>query len=104
MTPDRLYTVLVEPHISEKASIMGDESNRYAFKVRPDATKAQIRRAVETIFDVRVVNVTTLNVKGKVKRSYLGGSAGRVSKFKSWKKAYVRLEEGQEIDFTTVEG
>lgn len=100
MTPDRLYTVLVEPHISEKASIMGDESNRYAFKVRSDATKAQIRRAVETIFDVRVTNVTTLNVKGKVKRNFRGG----VSRFKSWKKAYVRLEEGQEIDFTAVEG
>ena len=104
MTPDRLYTVLVEPHISEKASIMGDQSNRYAFKVRPDATKAQIRRAVEQIFEVRVVSVTTLNVKGKVKRSFVAAGGGRVSRFKSWKKAYVRLEEGQEIDFMAAEG
>ena len=99
MNPDRLYTVLVEPHISEKASIMGDGSNRYAFKVRRDATKAEIRTAVEELFKVTVTDVTTLNVKGKVKRNLRGG----VSRFKNWKKAYVRVQDGQEIDYAAVE-
>ena len=100
MNPDRLFTVLVEPHISEKASIMGDASNRYAFKVRRDATKAEIRTAVEELFKVTVTDVTTLNVKGKVKRNFRGG----VSRFKNWKKAYVRLQDGQEIDYAAGEG
>ena len=68
MNPERVYTVLVEPHISEKVSILGDTANQYAFKVAKDATKAEIREAVETIFDVEVLKVTTANVKGKVKR------------------------------------
>ena len=62
MSPDRLYNVLREPHISEKVSVMGERSNQYAFKVASDATKFEIKRAVETIFEVSVENVTTLNV------------------------------------------
>ena len=94
MNPERVYTVLVEPHISEKVSILGDKSNQYAFKVAKDATKAEIREAVETIFDVEVLKVTTANVKGKVKRNVRG-----ITRKKNWKKAYITVAAGQEIDY-----
>ena len=73
---------------------MGERSNQYAFKVASDATKFEIKQAVETIFAVSVENVTTVNVKGKVKRTFRG-----MSRSKNWKKAYVRVADGQEIDF-----
>ena len=94
MNPERLYTVLREPHISEKVSILGDKANQYAFKVATDATKAEIREAVETLFNVKVEKVTTANVKGKVKRNVRG-----VSRKKNWKKAYITVAEGQELDY-----
>jgi large subunit ribosomal protein L23 len=91
---ERLYTVLLEPHFSEKVAILGDRSNQYGFKVAKDATKAEIKQAVEQLFKVTVENVSTMNVKGKVKRTVRGPSRS-----KNWKKAYVRVAEGQEIDF-----
>jgi large subunit ribosomal protein L23 len=91
---ERLYTVLVEPHFSEKVSVQGELSNQYGFKVAKNATKAEIKEAVETLFGVRVAGVTTLNVKGKRKRTASG-----VSRKKDWKKAYVRVADGQELDF-----
>jgi large subunit ribosomal protein L23 len=91
---ERLYTILLEPHFSEKVAIMGDRSNQYGFKVAKDATKDEIKQAVEHLFKVTVENVSTMNVKGKVKRTVRGPSRS-----KSWKKAYVRVAEGQEIDF-----
>tara|TARA_A100001037_G_scaffold304778_1_gene342723 strand:- start:2705 stop:3001 length:297 start_codon:yes stop_codon:yes gene_type:complete len=94
MNPERVYTVLLEPHISEKVSILGDASNQYGFRVAKDATKAEIKQAVEQLFEVTVQSVTTLNVKGKVKRNVHGAS-----RRKNWKKAYVRVADGQEIDF-----
>ena len=94
MNQERLYTVLLEPHFSEKVAILGDRSNQYGFKVAKDATKDEIKQAVEQLFKVTVENVSTMNVKGKVKRTVRG-----VSRSKSWKKAYVRVAEGQEIDF-----
>lgn len=94
MNPERVYTVLLEPHFSEKVSIQGDKSNQYGFKVARGATKAEIKEAVETLFGVTVSKVTTLNVKGKHKRSFRGES-----RKKDWKKAYVRVAEGQELDF-----
>ncbi len=94
MNPERVYTVLVEPHFTEKVSGLGDESNQYAFKVAKDATKAEIKEAVETLFSVSVEGVSTLNVKGKRKRTMRG-----VSRKKDWKKAYVRVAAGQDIDF-----
>ena len=100
MNEERLYTVLVEPHISEKATVIGDLSNQYVFKVAVDATKREIKEAVERLFSVEVVSVSTLNVKGKVKRNFRGG----VSRFKNWKKAYVRVADGQDIDFMAAEG
>jgi large subunit ribosomal protein L23 len=94
MNTERLYTVLLEPHISEKATLLGEASNQYAFKVARDATKAEIKDAVEALFNVQVEDVSTLNVKGKVKRTVRG-----TSRKKNWKKAYVRVAAGQELDF-----
>lgn len=94
MNAERLYTVLLEPHFSEKVSILGDKSNQYAFKVARNATKAEIKAAVEKLFDVKVEGVSTLNVRGKVKQTRRG-----VSRRKNWKKAYVRVASGQELDY-----
>ena len=92
-----LYNVLREPHISEKVSILGEEANQYAFKVAIEATRPQIKEAVEEIFKVSVKKVTTSNVKGKVKRNAQG-----LVKKKNWKKAYVTLERGEELDYLDV--
>ena len=94
MNPERIYTVLREPHFTEKVSILGEKANQYAFKVSTDATKAEIREAVETLFNVTVQKVTTANVKGKVKRNMRG-----LSRKKNWKKAYITVAEGQELDY-----
>ena len=94
MNQERVYTILLEPHFSEKVSVKGEESNQYGFKVARDASKAEIRQAVETLFGVTVERVTTLNVKGKTKRNIRG-----VSRKKDWKKAYVRVAGGQELDY-----
>ena len=93
----RFYNVLREPHISEKVSILGEEANQYAFKVAIEATRPQIKEAVEGIFKVAVKKVTTSNVKGKVKRNAQG-----LVKKKNWKKAYVTLERGEELDYLDV--
>ena len=93
-----MYTILLEPHISEKVSILGDSVNQYAFKVARDATKAEIREAVQTLFKVDVNKVTTANVKGKVKRTVRGET-----RKKNWKKAYVTVADGQEIDYMFVD-
>ena len=98
MIRERLYNVLVQPHFTEKATRVGDENEQYVFRVLPDATKPEIREAVEAIFKVKVRGVTTLNVKGKVRRTVRGPS-----RKKDWKKAYVRLAPGQEIDFTSID-
>ena len=98
MNQERMYQVLVGPHISEKAAIVADSNNQFVFKVAVDATKAEVKKAVEQLFKVKVDNVRTLKVKGKVKRNRFGYSTKP-----TWKKAYVRLEQGQDIDFATVE-
>jgi large subunit ribosomal protein L23 len=90
---ERLMTVLQGPHLSEKSHDAA-ERNQVVFKVRTDATKPEIRQAVEMLFDVKVDDVTVLNYRGKIKRH--GQSSGRRA---SWKKAYVRLAEGSQIDF-----
>ncbi|XOV83423.1 MAG: 50S ribosomal protein L23 [bacterium] len=98
MNPERVFTVLREPHISEKVSVLGDRYNQYAFKVATDATKAEIREAVQTLFNVEVQKVTTANVKGKVKKNARG-----VTRKKNWKKAYITVAQGQEIDYMVVD-
>ena len=92
MNEERMYTILLEPHFSEKVAVLGDLSNQYAFKVARDASKPEIKAAVERLFDVRVKSVTTTNVKGKTKRTARG-----VTRKKNWKKAYVTLSEGHSI-------
>ena len=98
MNQERVFQVLVGPHVSEKAAVVADESNQFVFKVAVDATKAEIKKSVEQLFKVKVDNVTTLKVKGKVKRNRYGFSTKP-----TWKKAYVRLEQGQDIDFAVAE-
>ena len=90
---ERLMTVIRGPHLSEKSHIAA-EHNQVVLKVRKDATKAEIRQAVELLFEVEVQKVTVLNVKGKAKR--FGATRGQRS---DWKKAYVRLAEGSQLDF-----
>ena len=96
MNEERMYQILLGAHISEKATVIAEADNQITFKVTKDATRPEIKAAVEKIYGVVVQGVTTLNVKGKVKRTARG-----VSKKASWKKAYVRLAEGHEIDFAS---
>lgn len=98
MNQERVFQVLIGPHVSEKAAIVADANNQYVFKVAVDATKLEIKKAVEQLFKVSVTNVSTLKMKGKVKRNRFG-----YSKKPTWKKAYVRLAQGQDIDFTVAE-
>lgn len=95
MNSERLYQVLVSPIISEKSTRIADQGNQVAFEVLPDATKTEIKQAVELAFDVNVESVQVANIRGKVKR--FGRTPGARS---NWKKAYVRLRAGQDIDFT----
>lgn len=95
MNSERIFTVLLGPHISEKAAIGAEDANRVAFKVAIDATKLEIKKAVEKLFKVKVHKVQVLNVKGKTKRNRYG-----LTSKQNWKKAYVRLEQGHEIDFS----
>jgi len=90
---ERVMTVLEGPHLSEKSHISA-ENNQIVFKVRPDATKREIKQAVELLFEVTVENVTVVNYQGKQKRH--GMTRGRRA---NWKKAYVKLAEGSHIDF-----
>ncbi|KGE02928.1 50S ribosomal protein L23 [Pseudohaliea rubra] len=98
MNPERVFQVLVGPHVSEKAAIVADAANQYVFKVAVDATKPEIKKAVEQLFKVKVENVTTMKVKGKMKRNRYGFSTKP-----TWKKAYVSVQPGQDIDFTTAD-
>jgi large subunit ribosomal protein L23 len=97
-TQDRLLQVILAPQITEKATYVADKYQQIAFKVRTDATKLEIKAAIELVFKVEVDDVNVLNVKGKEKR------AGRVmGRRKDWKKAYVSLKPGQEINFAAGE-
>ena len=94
MNKERLMKVLLTPHISEKTSMAADKNRQYTFHVVNDATKPEIRQAVELLFDVKVDSVQVSNVRGKIKR--FGASLG---KRQNWKKAYVSLRPGFDIDF-----
>ena len=98
MNQERIFQVVFGPHISEKATIVQEGNSQYVFKVANDATKPEIKKAVEQLFDVNVQSVRTLVQKGKTKRTQRG-----MGKRNDVKKAYVRLAEGQEIDFLTAE-
>ncbi|MEJ2452830.1 MAG: 50S ribosomal protein L23 [Candidatus Thiodiazotropha sp.] len=94
MNNERLMKVLLSPVVSEKSSVVADANGQYTFKVATDATKREIAKAVEKLFEVEVEAVQVVNVKGKQKR--FGMIRGKRS---DWKKAYVRLKAGSEIDF-----
>jgi len=94
MNKERLMQVLVGPVVSEKSTIAADASRQFVFKVVPDATKPEIRKAVEMMFDVKVEAVRVVNIKGKQKR--FGTIMGRRN---GVRKAYVKLAEGNDIDF-----
>jgi large subunit ribosomal protein L23 len=95
---ERLMQVLLAPHVSEKAARIAESGDSVVFRVRPDATKPEIKAAVELMFEVKVDAVQVVNAVGKAKR--FGGRPGRRS---DYKKAYVRLAEGQTLDFAGVE-
>ena len=97
MNADRLMQVLLAPVVTEKATFVAEKNQQIAFRVVADATKPEIKAAVELLFKVQVESVQVLNRKGKVKR--FGRFVGRR---RAERKAYVSLKDGQEIDFAEV--
>jgi large subunit ribosomal protein L23 len=95
---ERLMQVLLAPTVSEKSTYVGDKNNQVVFRVADDATKPEIKAAVELLFKVKVKGVQVSNVKGKEKKT------GRIiGRRRNWKKAYVSLAQGQEINFQATE-
>ncbi|GJM06029.1 MAG: 50S ribosomal protein L23 [marine bacterium B5-7] len=95
MNNEKLMTVLLEPRVTEKSTMVGEAYNQYVFKVAKDATKPEIKQAVELMFDgAEVLSVQVTNVKGKTKMF-----ARRPGQRVNWKKAYVKLKPGFDIDF-----
>ncbi len=98
----KVQTVIIRPILTEKITILGEEFNKYAFEVVKDANKLQIKDAVEKKFEVKVIDVSTINVKGKLKEMTVR-SGGRVIRTRghrrSWKKAIVTLHKDDSIDF-----
>jgi len=98
MSEERLFKVILAPVVSEKTARIAEVANQVVFKVIKDANKIEVKSAVEKMFDVKVEQVRILNVKGKTKRTKFG-----LGRRNDWKKAYVSLAEGQEIDFAVAE-
>ena len=94
MNAERMHQILLRPVISEKSTNAAESNRQVVFEVLENATKAEVREAVEKLFDVSVVAVQVLNVRGKIKR--FGKTPGKRN---NWKKAYVRLAVGDDIDF-----
>jgi large subunit ribosomal protein L23 len=94
MNTQRLTNIIVSPRISEKATMRADIDNQHVFSVLKDATKPEVKKAVELMFDVKVKSVRLMNIRGKLTR--VGRTFG---KRKDWKKAYVRLQEGFDINY-----
>jgi large subunit ribosomal protein L23 len=94
MNREQLMSVLIAPHVTEKTSLAMQNHNQYTFRVRRDASKTDIRKAIELMFDVKVAGVQVVNEPGKARR--FGRTVGRTQ---DWKKAYVSLSPGQTIDY-----
>lgn len=94
MNEERLLRIIVSPHMSEKAAHAAEKHSEYVFRIATTATKPEVKKAIELLFKVKVEAVRVVNVKTKPKR--FGNIQGRS---KAWKKAYVSLEKGQQIDF-----
>ena len=92
MNEERIYQVLRGAHVTEKTVMQAEKGNIQSFKVDITATKKEIKRAIKILFEVDVLNVRTIKVKGKTK-----GAGKKAGKRKDWKKAYVTLAEGQSI-------
>ena len=99
LSPERLMNVLVAPHITEKTALAMQNANQYTFRVRRDASKPDIKAAVELMFEVKVAAVNVVNESGKARR--FGKTTGRTQ---DWKKAYVSLAPGQTIDYESRKG
>ena len=99
LSPERLMGVLLAPHVTEKTALAMQNANQYAFRVRRDASKPDIKAAVELMFEVKVAAVNVVNESGKTRRC--GTTPGRTQ---DWKKAYVRLAPGQTIDYESRKG
>ena len=95
MNQEKLLTLIQRPVITEKAAIAAEVANQYVFRVAGSATKPEIKAAVEAVFEVTVESVRVQNTKGKTKRTKTG-----LGKRSDWKKAYVKLATGQQIDYT----
>jgi len=95
MNNERLMKILLRPHVSEKTAMAADNNRQFAFRVLDNASKPEIKQAVELMFNVEVDNVRVLNTKGKSKR--FGATTGKRI---DWKKAYVQLKPGFDIEFT----
>ena len=93
---DKSLQSVLAPHVTEKATMVADKLNQIIFKVRKNATKIQVKEAIELMFKVDVTAVNLLNVKGKTKRA----SRNSMGKRADWKKAYVSIQAGQEINLT----
>jgi len=98
MNAERLLMVIRQPHSSEKATLLAEKFKQFTFKVLKNATKAEIKLAVEHVFNVKVKNVAVVNMKGKAKR--FKQTSGKRN---DWKKAFVTLHPDQDIDFTVNE-
>ena len=92
MNKEQLMNVLIAPHVTEKTSLAMQNNNQYTFRVRREATKIDIKQAVELMFDVKVAGVQVSNEPGKDRRF-----ANRIGRTQDWKKAYVKLAAGQAI-------
>ena len=98
MNQERIMKVLISPVVSEKSTRLADKHRQFVFKVVKDASKPEVRKAVELMFDVKVDAVQITNVKGKIKRS-----GSRLGKRSDWKKAFVTLAEGHDINYMGAE-
>ena len=94
MNQERMYQILLVPHVSEKSTLLADEKNQHVFRVATDATRTEVKQAVEELFKVKVDKVRILNIKGKNKRF-----GGRLGKRSDMRKAYVTLSADNDIDF-----
>ncbi|UCB53738.1 MAG: 50S ribosomal protein L23 [Thiotrichales bacterium] len=94
MNQERIFQILLAPHVSEKSTLLADEKNQHVFRVATDASRSEVKQAVEELFKVKVDKVRILNVKGKTKRF-----GGRLGKRSGVRKAYVTLGAESDIDF-----
>lgn len=97
MNQERMYQVLLAPHVSEKGTLLADQNRQHVFSVAPDATRGEVKQAVEQIFKVKVNKVSILNIKGKSKQF-----SGRIGKRSALRKAYVTLAPDNDIDFSGI--